>query len=149
MPSFEQSVSNRLKALEKKVNTKQTSGGGFWLSMAPYSATSPFSSSPVVTYIVTIPRDGIVMKCQSTVYVQTTNSASHFWSFFLNTAGSTIGTANTQTGILPDDWYRLEIPLTANPTEVTAGTDLYFSILAQKTGTPGNLILASPVLFFV
>jgi hypothetical protein len=79
-----------------------------------------------------------------TCRVNTTNDGSHYWTATLyRRDGTELGSFDT-SGIAADTWARLEDTSLANNV-LTAATHLALYITWTKTGSPGTLLIHTPV----
>lgn len=117
---------------------------GYLLPFSPYDSLSPFTGSPVVTYNVTLDRDGTIAKWTQVVRVLTTNDGTNYWTLNLSRidTDAVLMTFNT-SAIAAGIWTKLS---NSTITAITASmSGLY--ILATKTGAPGVLLMASPWVY--
>jgi len=134
------------KTLRDKPNRET---GGQWLTLAAYTQLSPFSAGTEVPFMTTIPRSGAIRRVCVAAFVATTNTGSAYWNITLKTASGNVVTVNT-SAIAANTWTVLSADYGAMAfSDVVQSTDKYFQIAVTKTGTPGNLSLASPVVYFI
>lgn len=144
-----QRLTTQLEALRKQIRQKPNlETGGHWITLGPYKNLSPFSAGTEEPFMTAVPSDATLRQIRIGAYVATTNSGSHYWSIVFKAGPNTIVNLNT-SGMSANTWTLL----TANygdmsTTDVVTG-NVYFYVSLSKTGTPGNLSLASPVIYFV
>jgi len=82
------------------------------------------------------PWEAYLLVFSVTVFVQTTNNGTNFWTIdLLDTTGATIATVNTSSGVSASTWTRLSDTTVTQPLSTNAS----LSVVATKTLTPGAL----------
>jgi hypothetical protein len=78
----------------------------------------------------------------ATVFVQTTNNGTNFWTIDLqDTTGTILATVNTSSGVTASTWTRLSDTSVTQP--LTTNAEL--SVICTKTLSPGNLFVIPSV----
>jgi hypothetical protein len=78
----------------------------------------------------------------ATVFVQTTNNGTNFWTIDLqDTTGTVLATFNTSSGVTASTWTRLSDTSVTQP----ATTNAELSVICTKTLSPGNLFIIPSV----
>lgn len=134
------------RTLRLKPNTET---GGQWMSLGQYSDLSPFTLGTEQPYMQTIPRDLSLRKIKIVAKVATTNNVSNYWNIIFVAFGVSIVTLNT-SAMSVATWTLLEASMSDMAiTDLSSATHKYIYAHVTKTGTPGSLNLASPVMYFV
>jgi hypothetical protein len=140
-------LAGRLGALEKRMQRAESfDGDGSWMWLGPYQALSPFAAT-ANTHIGTAPRAATILKFVCSVFISTTNNGTNYWTIALQ--GSASGTyASFDTKLMAaNTWIKTTVTV-FSPSTITA-SDVYLTVLATKTLTPGNLFIATPGVYFV
>lgn len=106
---------------------------------------SGISTSAVSPFTATVPGALTVVSWLQTCYVATTNSASAYWTLALyrfQTSAVKIAEVDTSR-ISASTWTRLSVTINA----AVPSADLLLYIYATKTGSPGNLSVAGPMVW--
>lgn len=151
-----QDMAGRIKKIETSLRQPSSDAvGGYWVSMPPYLTTLPITATPAYPYAVTIPRKLTLKKFTMDYYVETTSSVSHYWTVdFRVTASGGVDSSlylwNTAS-VPPNGWYAATaMSFTSPGPTLDPATYLHFRVvITAKTGTPGNLYLTPPMLFFI
>jgi hypothetical protein len=115
----------------------------YLIPFAPYNASQ--SGRTATAYdSATLPFDCTINSFHCALQVQTTNDGSHYWTATLYRRDNTaLGSFDT-SGIAANTWVRLEDTSLAN-NDLTAATHLALYIAWTKTGSPGTLLIHTPV----
>lgn len=144
-----QGLVSEIQSLKKQLRQKpNTETGGNWLSFGPYKDLGPFSVTGKEPYLQTVPRDLEMRQFRISVDVLPTNNGSHYWSIIFRTLSGIVVTLNT-SGISSGTWTTLVANVADMAFTSVTTSHVYFYVSLSKTGTPGDLYLASPVLYFV
>jgi hypothetical protein len=126
----------------------QSTHPGF-LSFVNYDSLAYNISANGTPLIATVPRAGTIVSWQQAVKVNTTNNGSNYWTIKLIRRLAD-GTTNVTLGLVDSyymtagTWYRWDLTIGAS----TLATDLFVYVNVTKTGSPGNIDLAGPGVFF-
>lgn len=114
------------------------------LPFGVYLQINPLSASPSNPYMAAVTRNLRFINYAITVFVDTTNSGSHYWTIALKTlAGTTIFTFNT-SAYSASTWTVKDS--NSFTTLAATASDKLVYLECTKTGSPGNLYLTAPVV---
>jgi len=142
-------------ALETQVRRMATkdAAGGYWVSMPPYIGAGgpPMNAALAATTTVAMfpPARPLTLKrLVVTTHTATTNNAGNHWTLKItNGLGPTVLAAQSLEADTVATWTVHTYSTFDLPDLATA--DLYVILVATKVGTPGNLTLSTPLLFFI
>jgi len=113
--------------------------------MGIYVDLQPLSANPAFPYIATIGRSLTFTQADCTIFVNTTNDGSNYWTISLETLpGITVWSFNTASDTVAT--WTLHANLTISNPDVLSTDKLVF-IRAAKTGAPGTCYLSFPLMW--
>ena len=135
------SIQRQLQALEEQLERLRKADVP--PTMLPY-AQRALNSVAVTTAIGDFaqPWEAYFLVFAVTVFVQTTNNGTNFWTIDLqDTTGAVIASVNTSSGVSINTWTRLSDTSVTQPLS----TNAQLSLIATKTLTPGVLFTVPSV----
>jgi hypothetical protein len=132
--------------LKSRVNRLQTlESGGFYLPTTTYGVLPNAIASSASVFVTGIPRQLVLLSWKQSWYLSSGDATSNYWTVKLWRGGTTITTFDTKSGPW-GTWNRNDA--TSLDTVIPESDD-YLNVEAVKTGTPGSLVLACPMLYVV
>lgn len=115
------------------------------LPFGVYSSINPLTTHNSLPYAATIDRTMIYVKWSVTLYVQTTNNASNYWTVYLERASDAQLIASVNTSADVNDTYNLKT-VTSFSVSSHGVTDKAIRIRAAKTNNPGAIYILGVTL---
>ena len=145
-----QRLVNELELIKKTLRDKPNrETGGQGMALAAYTQLSPFSAGTETPFMATIPRDCTLRRICVAAFVATTNTGSAYWTITLKTASGNVVSVNT-SAMAANTWTVLSADYGSMVgSSLVQSTNKYLQIAVTKTGSPGNLSLATPVVYFI
>jgi hypothetical protein len=111
-----------------------------------YTHLSPMSTTDSFPYLAAVDRTVTFKKITYSVYVNTTNDASNYWSIILrkSDAPRTVVKTLTTAAVSAGAW--VSISATTFDVASATSTDSSVQIRLTKTGSPGSIYMAGPAL---
>lgn len=104
-----------------------------------------FGTSGAVPFMGSIERNMSIRRWSQAVYVTGTNNVSNYWNISLRLSSGTVIYTHTTSGISAGSWNRRSTTgLSYSVT--TAHITLYVRV--DKVGSPGNIYMAGPAVYF-
>ena len=104
-----------------------------------------FGTSGAVPFMGSIERNMSIRRWSQAVYVTGTNNVSNYWNISLRTSSGTVIYTHTTSGISAGSWNRRST--TGLSYSVTTG-HITLYVRVDKQGSPGNIYMAGPALYF-
>jgi hypothetical protein len=110
----------------------------------PYQITT--ASGTFSVFVGVLLRDCTLVDWYQSIYVETTNDGSNYWTInLLNAAGTAKGAQISTSASSADTWLRLS--QTGQSVSLTASTDKILYLRLSYVGSPGTISLGGPAVW--
>lgn len=116
-----------------------------WIPFGVYINISPMSASPSYPYLVSIDRPLTLVSLTVSFLVSAPNDGGNFWTLLFRTHPGAVALNTIVTSAAAAATWTLVADTTFASSSVSQ-TDVTIAVECTKTGGPGNLYLAGPLL---
>lgn len=141
-------IVGRMTMIEDRIRGLPLEGKGFWISFGPGDVNANnITTTNGIPYLTTVGKAMVVQSWIQSVAPLTTNNATNYWTLTLlqklsGGSNNVVSSFNTSTYTV-DVWTKA----TQSPSYALNATDVILMIQVTKTGAPGPLAVAGPMLY--